>query len=130
MSSHIGHKITRLRELRNIKQDALADALGISQQAVSKIEQSETVDEAILARIAKALGVTSDAIRNFDEDKTIMNIQNNYEGSNLNNSANTMYNCTFNPLDKLLEVIEENKRLYEALLKEKEARIKLLEGKK
>lgn len=133
-TSHLGKKITRVRELRNIKQESLAETLGISQQAVSKLEQSETIEETTLERVAKALGVTADAIRNFDEEKTIMNIQNNYEGSNQGaekvQSNDNYHQCTFNPLDKLMEALEENKRLYEALLKEKEERIKLLEGRK
>jgi len=41
---HIGRKISRIRELRGMKQEALAAELGISQQAVSKIEQSADVD--------------------------------------------------------------------------------------
>jgi transcriptional regulator with XRE-family HTH domain len=129
---HIGRNICRIRELKSIKQEALADLLGTSQQAVSRIESSENVDEANLSRVAKALGMTPDAIKNFDEEKTIMNIQNNYEGSNqgANNVSAGNYQCTFNPLDKLMEALEENKRLYEALLKEKEERIKLLEGRK
>jgi len=35
---HIGRKISRIRELRGMKQETLASELGISQQAVSKIE--------------------------------------------------------------------------------------------
>ncbi|HTN20446.1 MAG TPA: helix-turn-helix transcriptional regulator [Pelobium sp.] len=35
---HIGRKISRIRELRGMKQEALAQELGISQQAVSKLE--------------------------------------------------------------------------------------------
>jgi transcriptional regulator with XRE-family HTH domain len=131
---HLGNQIARVRELKNMKQETLADALGISQQAISKIEQSENVEDTTLGRIAKALGVTPDVIKNFDEEKTIMNIQNNYEGSNQGVTkvvgSETFHNCTFNPLDKLMEALEENKRLYEALLKEKEERIKLLEGKR
>ena len=136
MSSHLGKKISRLREMRDIKQETLADRLGISQQAVSKLEQSENIEDTTLDRVAKALGVTADTIRNFDEEKTIMNIQNNYEGSNQGaqkvgtSNTDNYHQCTFNPLDKLMEAMEENKRLYEALLKEKEERIKLLEGRK
>ena len=29
------------------------------------------------------------------------------------------YNCTFNPFDKWAEAVEENKKLYEKLLKER-----------
>lgn len=41
---HIGRKIGRIRELRGMKQEAIAEALGISQQAISKLENSETVE--------------------------------------------------------------------------------------
>jgi transcriptional regulator with XRE-family HTH domain len=70
-SIHIGRKIGRIRELRGIKQEFLASELGISQQSISKIEQSETVEEETLDKVAKALGVTSQAIRNFSEDAII-----------------------------------------------------------
>ncbi len=62
---HIGRKISRIREIRGIKQDHLAIELGISQQTISKIEQSETVEEETLGKIAKVLGVTPQAIKNF-----------------------------------------------------------------
>lgn len=47
---HIGRKISRIREIRGIKQDHLAIEMGVSQQTISKIEQSETVEEENLAR--------------------------------------------------------------------------------
>lgn len=50
---HIGRKISRIREIRGIKQDYLAIELGVSQQTISKIEQSEEVDDAMLEKIAK-----------------------------------------------------------------------------
>lgn len=117
-NNHIGRKISRIRELKGIKQEALAIELGISQQSVSKIEQSETIDDEKLEQIAKALGVTKEAIENFSEERLIYNIQNNYEGSNKGASSVSVanFNCTFNPLDKLLEAHEENKKLYERLL--------------
>ncbi len=37
------------------------------------------------------------------------------------------FNSTFNPLDILMEALEENKKLYKALLKEKDEKIALLE---
>ncbi len=62
---HIGRKISKLRELKGIKQETLAAELGISQQAVSKIEQSADVKEEALDKIAKVLGLTLDAICAF-----------------------------------------------------------------
>lgn len=54
----IGLKIRRIREIVGMKQDTLASKLGISHQAVSKIEQSESIEEEKLQQIAEALGVT------------------------------------------------------------------------
>ena len=41
----IGRKISRVREIIGMKQEALATLLGVSQQAISKIEQSEKVED-------------------------------------------------------------------------------------
>lgn len=127
--THTGRKIGRIRELLGLKQEALAEKLGISQQAVSKIEQSEQVEDATLERVAKALGVSAEAVKNFSEEAIIYNIQNNYEGATVNNSPNYQFNnqCTFNPIDKWLQAMEENKRLYEALLKAEREKVVLLE---
>ncbi|HEY1022626.1 MAG TPA: helix-turn-helix transcriptional regulator, partial [Flavisolibacter sp.] len=59
-SNHIGRKISRIRELRGMKQEALAAELGISQQAVSKLEQSEKIEEEVLEKVANILGVTKE----------------------------------------------------------------------
>jgi transcriptional regulator with XRE-family HTH domain len=113
--NHIGRKISRIRELRDMKQEALAQAMGTNQQAISLIENSETIDEEKLVEVAKALGVTPEAIKNFSEENVI-----NYFNSFHNNVVTTgsifATNCTFNPLDKLIEAYEENKKLYERLL--------------
>lgn len=58
---HIGRNISRIRELKGMKQDALAYAIGLSQQTISSIETSETVDKEKLEKITEALGVTVEA---------------------------------------------------------------------
>ena len=128
-NNHIGRKIGRIRELRGMKQETLAEELGISQQAVSNIENSDKVDDAKLEEIAKALGVSKEAIENFSEERLIYNVQNNYEGSNKGASSVSVsnFNCTFNPLDKLMEAHEENRKLYERLLKAEQEKIAYLE---
>jgi len=124
---HIGRKVARLRELRGIKQETLAEQLGISQQAVSRLEQSESIEDTTLARIAKALDVTAEAIKNFSEESVIYNIQNNYDTTSSNsNTGNSYSGCTFNPLEEYVNEVRANKKLYEALLKEKEEKIELL----
>ena len=115
----------------SMKQDALASELGHdwNQQKISLLEQRELIDPPILEEVAKALKVPVEAIKNFNEEAAIFNIQHNYEGSTLNHSSNYQYNHqpTFNPIEKLVEVIEENRRLYAALLKEKDEKISLME---
>lgn len=124
--NHIGRKISRVRELRGMKQETLATELGISQQAVSAMENKENIERGLLEQVAVILGVTPEAIENFDEDKVI-NYFNNFNDSSagsFNNDGTYNNHCTFNPLDKLVEAYEENKKLYERLLeaeKEKNA---------
>ena len=129
--SHIGQKVRGVRELRGKKQETMADEMGISQQAVSKLEQSEHIEDETLERIAGVLDVSLDTIKNFNEEAVVYNIQHNHEGANSgasNIGAEVRnYNCTFNPLDKLMEVIEENKRLYEELLKKERETVAMLQ---
>lgn len=113
--NHIGRKISRIRELRNMKQEALAQALGTSQQTISIIENSETIEDEKLAEVAKALGVTVEAIKNFSEENVI-NYFNSFHDNVVTTGSIFATNCTFNPLDKVVELFEENKSLYERLL--------------
>ena len=125
---HIGRNISRIRELRGMKQGALADAIGTSQQTISGIETSETVDFEKLVQIAKALGVTVEAIENFTEE-SVFNFFNNFYDNSANNGAqgNTTNNhCNFNPLDKVVELYE---RLVLAEKEKVEYLEKLLKGK-
>lgn len=122
--SHIGYKIGRIRELRGLKQEFIAHELKVSQQTVSKIEQSETVDEELLEQISKILGVSTEGIKNFSEEAVF-----NYFNSFNDNSAGTFnHHCTFNPLDKLIELFEENKKLYERLLQSEREKLDLLKN--
>jgi len=125
--NHIGRKISRIRELRDMKQEALAQALGTNQQAISILENSETIDEDKLIAIAKALGVTAEAIKNFSEEGMInyFNTFTDTKDSQVNFGNNN--NCTFNPLDKLVESFEENKKLYERLLQAEKDKNEYLE---
>lgn len=116
--NHIGRKISRIRELRDMKQEALAQALGTNQQAISAIENSETIDEEKLKAIAEVLGVSVEGIKNFSEEAVLNIIGNTLnDGSVINGNA---YNCTFNPLDKVVE-------LYERLVLAEKEKVEYLE---
>ena len=118
---HEGRNVKRIREILGIKQDALAAELGLSQQAVSALEQKEALDKDLLEKIGKALKVSPDAIKSFNEE-TAVNFFNTFNDSTVNHGAFAAYNfnCTFNPLDKVIE-------LYEALLKSEREKVALLE---
>lgn len=119
---HLGKKISRMRELRGMKQETLAAELGISQQAVSKIEQSADVEDDALERIAKILGVTPDAVRNFSEE-AVFNYFNNFSDNSINQGPIGAHNtCNFNPLDKVVE-------LYERLLKSEQEKVEILKSR-
>lgn len=124
-NNHIGRKISRIRELRNIKQETLASELGVSQQSISRMEQSEVLEDDVLEKIAKILGVTPDAIKNFSEEAVITYF-NTFNDNSVNQGQN--YHCTFNPMDKLLEMVDENKKLYERLLQAEKEKIELIKG--
>ncbi|HEX5555237.1 MAG TPA: helix-turn-helix transcriptional regulator, partial [Chitinophagaceae bacterium] len=132
---HQGRNVKRFREMLGIKQEALALDLGDAwnQKKISMLEQKEEIDAELLQQIADVLKVPTEAIRNFDEDAAMMNIQHNYDGSNNQgannqgpNNGGTCY-FTFNPLEKWLEALSENKRLYEALLKSEKEKNALLQ---
>ena len=117
---HIGRKISKLRELRGMKQEALAAELGISQQAISKIEQSAEVEDDALAKIANVLGLTPEAVKAFTEEAVFNIISNTFQDSSSNNNN---YMCTINPLEKVIE-------LYERLLQSEREKIEILKNSK
>ncbi len=118
---HEGRNIKRIREILGIKQEALADALGLSQQAISSLEQKERIDDKIMADVARFLKVPSDAIRNMTDEAA-----NNFFNT-FNDNSGFNYQCTINPLEKYIEAMEENKKLYERLLQTEREKVALLE---
>jgi transcriptional regulator with XRE-family HTH domain len=65
----LGEKITKLKKLKNLSQVALAEATGISRDAISKYERGDSVPSVDYAkRIADALGVSLDYLVS-DSDK-------------------------------------------------------------
>lgn len=123
---HIGRNISRIRELRGMKQEALAIAIGVSQQYISTLEGSETIEKEKLNSIAEVLGVSAEAIENFSDEAVLNNIQNNHEGSVINSGPTLNHNCTFNPIDKIVELYE---RLVQAEKDKVEYLEKLMKGK-
>ena len=64
---HIGRKIERVSRLRGMTQTDLGDLLGITKQAVSKMEQTEKLDDERVKQVAESLGVTEEGLKKFTE---------------------------------------------------------------
>ena len=125
---HLGRNISRIREMKGMKQETLAEILGISQQKMSVIENTEELDDTKLNEIAKALEVPASAIKEYSDEKMFNIITNNTFNSNDSSTLNAINVMpTFNPLDKLVEAYDENKKLYERLLRAEKEKTMYLE---
>lgn len=119
---HLGRNICRIREMKGMKQETLAELLGISQQKMSVIENTEELDDAKLNEIANALKVPANAIKEYSDEKMLNIINSTITDSPIYNNF-----CNFNPLDKLVEAYDENKKLYERLLQAEKEKTTYLE---
>jgi len=79
---HIGLKIKKIRELKNLSQTYLAQQLGMSQSAYSKIEIGETeVTYNKLEKISEVLELKPEDIIRFN-DSMVFNVMHNNDGNN------------------------------------------------
>jgi transcriptional regulator with XRE-family HTH domain len=113
---HEGRNVKRFREMLGIKQEVLAADLGQdwTQKKISLLEQKETIESEILDQVAKILKVSPEAIRSFSEEAA------NHFFNTFNDHSGFNYQCTFNPLDKVVE-------LYERLLASEREKVVILE---
>ena len=117
-TKHIGRNIAKIREIKGIKQEVLAEMLGVSQQKISLLENTEEIDDAKLEPIARALGVSKEAIKNFSEEAAINYFNSFYDNSASQGQFGPTYN--FNPIDKVVE-------LYERLVQAEKDKVAYLE---
>jgi transcriptional regulator with XRE-family HTH domain len=119
---HEGRNVKRFREMLGIKQDALAADLGDdwNQQKVSLLEQKETIEPAILQQVSALLKIPVEAIQNFDEEQAVNIIANTFHDGSVANAGTANFQCTFNPLDKMVE-------LYERMIQQQSEMIENLE---
>lgn len=121
----------RIRQTRNIKQTTLADVSGIPQQTLSRYEQMETIPEKAIGKLAAALKVPEEFIRDMEDTNAVtINIENNtIDGQdNIANIGNRdISGNTFNPIEKLVRMSDERAALYERLLKSAQEKMDSLE---
>lgn len=107
---HIGRKIERIRRLRGMTQTELGDALGITKQAVSKMEQTEKIEDEKLKHVADALGVTEEGLKKFHEESVLYYTYNFYENSGVTAAsigANNIEVLNNFPIEKTIEIFEK-----------------------
>jgi len=126
---HEGRNVKRFREMLGIRQDTLAFELGDdwNPQRISLLEQKETIDIILLQQISAALKIPVEIFQNYNEDQAVNVISNTFT-SNDNSTLNAINpNCTFNPIDKIVELYDEKIALYERMLKDKDEMMARLE---
>lgn len=109
-SLHIGRKIEKIRKLRGMTQTDLGDALGITKQAVSKMEQSEKIEDEKIRQVADALGVTEEGLKKFNEESTLYYTYNFYENCGVTGAsigAHTIETLNNFPIEKTIELFEK-----------------------
>ena len=102
---HIGRKIERVRRLRGMTQTDLGDLLGITKQAVSKMEQTEKLDDERVKQVAEALGVTEEGLKKFTEE-TVLYYTNNFYENSIGTISN-LENINHFSMDQAVKLFEE-----------------------
>lgn len=112
---HHGKNITRFRQMLGMKQDLLASIMGDdwNQMKISRLEAKEEIEDGILDEVARSLKIPVEAIKNFDEEAAIGIVANTFTSQDTSTLNAINPYCTFNPVDKVME-------LFERLLAEKE----------
>ena len=126
---HQGRNVKRFREMLGIKQEALAFDLGDdwNQQKISLLEQKDIIEDPLLARISEVLKIPVEAFQNFDEEKAVNVIANNF--SDFKDSASAInINPIFNSVEAILKLHDEKMALYERMLAEKDKMMDKLEN--
>ncbi|MGJ1361157.1 helix-turn-helix domain-containing protein [Sphingobacterium spiritivorum] len=124
--NHMGIKISSARRLVGITQKDLADRLGVTKQAVSKLEQTENVDDDRLGKVAIALGVSVEGLKKFDVGQVLYQTYNFYEKVEPTNGAMVAtgrieHNHQFS--------VEQATKLFEELLKMEREHYQKAKGK-
>lgn len=124
---HHGEGIKCYRELKDMKQETLAEKMGDdwTQKKISLLEGKETIEPEILQQVAKALEIPVEAIAHFTREAVINIIQNTFHDTKGLINYNPTFN--FNPIDKWVEAMEENKKLYERLLQAEKEKVEILQ---
>lgn len=124
--NHMGIKIGSARRLVGITQKDLAERMGVTKQAVSKLEQTENVDDERLEKVAIALGVSVEGLKKFDVGQVLYHTNNFYDKVEPTNNGmvgtiRIEHNHQFS--------IEQATKLFEELLRMEREHYQIAKGK-
>ena len=145
---HLGRNIKKLRQYKNISQDYLAEKMQTTQQYISKLENKVEIDDETLEKLAIILDTPVNTIKEMVDDSPINYYNTLHDNATLNgansNNENITYRIHTHSINKFIEVyekqlkdmknsfaqqMEEQKKLYERMLNDKEETIKKLNEK-
>lgn len=88
MEKKLGDKIRQIRELKGFSQEYIADRLGISQRAYSKLEMNQTrLDWDKITRIAQVFEIDPVDIVSFDDNLIFNNCTQSGKANNIYNQV-------------------------------------------
>ena len=103
----IGHKIKKLRELKNLTQEHMAKSIGISQGAYSRMELGETeITYTKLEKISEELGMKPEEVIAFNES-LVFNVMNNQTGNGLVINNNQLSDTEKNSFEQQILLLKE-----------------------
>jgi len=111
----IGEKIRKVRDLKGLSQQALAEAIEISQKQLSRIETNQISPTfALVERICTVLDVKLKTLLDFNEELIFKNINKQQQGGEFiayNNTdikqIETLYKQLLNEKDKIISLLEK-----------------------
>jgi transcriptional regulator with XRE-family HTH domain len=117
----IGHKIKKLRELKNLTQEHMAQSIGITQGAYSRMELGETeITYSKLEKISEQLGMKPEEVIAFNESM-VFNIMHNQTGNGLVINNNQISETEKNMYEQQINLLKEEnaylKKVIDGLLR-------------
>ncbi len=104
---NIGHKIKKLRELKNLTQEHMAKSIGISQGSYSRMELGETeITYTKLEKISEELGMKPEEVIAFNES-LVFNVMNNQTGNGLVINNNQLSDTEKNSFEQQILLLKE-----------------------
>lgn len=116
INMQIGHKIKKLRELKNLTQEHVATGIGISQGAYSRLELGDSeITYSKLEKIAGVLEMKPEEIIAFNENM-VFNVMNNEIGNGLVINNNQLSEGEKNLYVQQIELLKEEVQYLKKLL--------------